>query len=154
MLAVSARNVVIVIETILDTDILSEIVKERNSIVLDRAAEYLKQNDSLKFTSVSVGELLFGLYVKDARRQISKAEKFLAAHEELVPLSRDYRLAAEINAALYRAGRPIGDADALIAACALNRDMSLATGNTRHYQFVIDVGFAIRLENWREERHV
>ena len=141
-------------ETILDTDIPSEIVKERNSVVLDRAAKYLHRNDSLKFTSVSVSELLYGLYVKDARRQISKAERFFGAHEELVPASRDYRLAAEINAALHHAGKPIGDADALIAACAFNRDMSLATGNTRHYQFVVDVGFAIRIENRREEKPV
>ena len=85
--------------------------------------------------------MLLGLYVKEATQQIKKATAFLKSHEELVPSSEDYWLAAEINAALRRAGRPIGDADPLIAACAINRDMVLATGNTRHYQFVIDVGF-------------
>ena len=107
-------------ETILDTDILSEIFKERDSVVPGRAAEYSTRHDSLKFTSVSAHELMYGLYVKDARHQISRAEIFLGAHEELIPASHDYRLAAKMSAALHRAGKPIGDADTLIAACAHN----------------------------------
>lgn len=88
--------------TILDTDILSEIFKERDSKVLSRALDYLNKNDSLVFTSVSVRELLYGLYAKNATRQIVSAKRFLESHEELIPTSQDYRLAAEIDAALHR----------------------------------------------------
>ena len=136
-------------DTILDTDILSEIFKERNVAVLSHALAYVRDHNRLTFTSVSVSEMLLGLYVKEATQQIKKATAFLKSHEELVPSSEDYWLAAEINAALRRAGRPIGDADPLIAACAINPDMVLATGNTRHDQFVIDVGFKLQIENWR-----
>lgn len=100
--------------------------------------------------SVSASELLYGLHAKDAKGQLVKARKFLRAHEELVPTSHDYWLVAEINGALHRAGKPIGDADAMIAACAINRNMPIATGNTRHYQFVVDAGFPLELENWRD----
>ena len=138
-------------DTILDTDILSEILKERNSIVLGHALAYLQDHERLTFTSVSVNELLLGLYVKDAKQQLAKATAFLKSHDELVPLSNDYWLAAQINAALRRSGKPIGDADPLIAACAINRDMILATGNTRHYEYVSDAGFTLRIENWRDD---
>jgi tRNA(fMet)-specific endonuclease VapC len=122
--------------------------------VLRRAAEYQREHGSLRFTSVSVGEILYGLHAKNARSQVAIAERFFGAHDELVPTSQDYRIAAEINAALYKAGKPIGDADALIAACAHCRNMSLATGNVRHYQYVIDVGFDLRIENWRDHKQV
>jgi len=136
-------------KAILDTDILSEIFKERNGTVLARAEKYQRHHDNLIFMSVSSSELLFGLYLKDAKGQIAKAQQFLKAHEEIVPTSHDYWFVAEINAALRLAGKPIGDADSMIAACAINRSLPIATGNTRHYQFVIDAGFPIDLENWR-----
>jgi hypothetical protein len=40
--------------------------------------------------------------------------------------------------------------DAAIAACALRRALPIATGNTRHYQYVVDAGFSLDLQNWRE----
>lgn len=139
-------------DTILDTDILSEIFKQRDLIVRDRALDYLSQHVRLTFTSVSAGELLFGLYAKDATRQLSMAQAFLQSHDELVPESRDYWLAAKIGGTLHRAGKPVGVADPLIAACAINRGCALATGNVRHYGFVADVGFPITIENWRLQR--
>jgi len=39
----------------------------------------------------------------------------------------------------------------MIAACAINRGMTLVTGNPKHYRFVIDAGFSLDLENWKEE---
>jgi len=68
-----------------------------------------------------------------------------------VPLPEDYLLSAKIIGALRRQGRPIGTEDPLIAACAFNRGMPVATGNTKHYQFIVDAGFDLILENWREE---
>ena len=52
-------------------------------------------------------------------------------------------------AALDRRGTPIGPYDPLIAACALNRELALATGNARHFGFVRDAGYPLRLEDWR-----
>jgi len=138
-------------KVLLDTDTLSEIFKERDGVVLVRAEKYLLQHDLLSFMSVSASELLFGLYAKDAKNQISRAKRFLTAHEELVPTSKDYWFVAEINAALRSAGKPIGDADAMIAACAINRGLPVATGNTRHFEFVVEAGFRVKLENWRED---
>ena len=45
-------------DTILDTDILSEIFKERNVAVLSHALAYVRDHNRLTFTSVSVSEML------------------------------------------------------------------------------------------------
>lgn len=137
-------------KVILDTDILSEIIKERDPVVLANAASYLVREPALSFTSVSVVEVLSGLYVKDARKQLAKAEAFFGFHEQILPTEQDYRLTARILADLTLAGQQIGWDDPVIAACAINRGVPIATGNTRHYQRIIDLGYGLVLGNWRE----
>jgi predicted nucleic acid-binding protein len=137
-------------KVILDTDMLSEIYKEKNEVILARAEGYLEHFDSLTYTSVTASEFLFGFYAKDAKKQVNQAKAFLKANEELLPGSEDYWLVAEINGALKRTGRPIGKADPMIAACVMNRGLILATGNTRHYQFIVDAGFSFELQNWKD----
>ena len=63
----SVRSGLLASRIILDTDILSEIFKERNETVLIHAERYLRNHKKLTFMSVSASELLFGLYAKDAR---------------------------------------------------------------------------------------
>ena len=94
-------------------------------------------------------EILYGLGRKQADVQIRLAEETFRRNDEIVPTSDDYRLAAEIMSVLDRRGNPIGRIDPLIAACALNRDLILATGNTRHFGFVQEAGFPLRLEDGR-----
>ena len=137
-------------KAVLDTDTLSEVYKAQNPIVLANAKAYLHHHSRLTYTSVSASELLFGLYAKDARKQIRQAKTFLRANEEVVPTSEDYWLVAEINAALKHMGKPIGEGDSMIAAVVINRGLTLVTGNTKHYKFVVDAGFPMRLADWRD----
>jgi tRNA(fMet)-specific endonuclease VapC len=51
-----------------------------------------------------------------------------------------------LRAQLEREGRRIGEPDLRIAAIALARDLTLVTGNVRHFQRVPD----LRIENWLE----
>ena len=104
----------------------------------------------LSFTSASVVELLTGLYVKDAKKQLAKTESFLGFHEQILPTEQDYRLTAKILAELIRARQPIGWTDPVIAACASGRGVPIATGNTRHFQRIVDLGYPLTLENWRD----
>ena len=137
-------------KAILDTDTLSELFKGRSETVLQNAARYLAQHGQLTLTSVSVYEVLYGLNAKNAVKQMREFFTLVAPHEEITPGAQDYRWAGEIRAALQRAGTPIGALDPLIAACALTRGLPLVTGNTRHYGFVQDAGYALQLVNWRE----
>jgi tRNA(fMet)-specific endonuclease VapC len=138
-----------VLKVIFDTDILSEAFKQRDPIVLARTKEYLRAHSFLTYTSVSLVEIISGLHAKDAKQQLARAEAFLSRHEQIIPDGEDYMLAARIIGDLYRTGRPIGWNDPVIAACAIRRDMPIATANTRHYQNVIDIGYSLILQNWR-----
>ena len=138
------------LKVILDTDILSETFKQVDPIVVTRARHYLHAFPTLSYTSVSLVEILSGLHAKDAKKQIVRAEAFLGRHEQIVPDAEDYMVAARIIGDLQRAGRPIGWDDPVIAACAIKRNMPLATANTRHYQNIINIGYPLTLDNWRE----
>ena len=138
-------------KVILDTDILSEIIKERNKAVLTRAARYLGDQPNLSFTSISVVEILSGLHAKDAKKQLAKAETFLSFHDQIIPDAEDYLLTAKILGDLTRTGKPIGWNDPVIAACAIRRGLAIATGNTKHYQQIVSLGYILALENWRDE---
>lgn len=128
---------------------LSEILKGRNQEVHRRFLSYCKEFSYLEFCSLSVMEILYGLHRKAATVQIQQATALFEANSEIVPYSEDYRLAALISARLDLSGRHIGWFDPIIAACAIQRDMVLVTGNTSHYQSVIDLGFNLKIDNWR-----
>ncbi|MBS1701156.1 MAG: PIN domain-containing protein [Armatimonadetes bacterium] len=137
------------LKCLIDTDILSEIGKGVDRHVRENAIRYLDEHQILTFTSISVYEVLYGLRSKVATKQAQRFLMLASAHEEIVPDSDDYRLAAEIRAQMQLAGTEIGKADPIIAACALRRDLTMVTGNMKHYQFVADAGFPLRLSNWR-----
>jgi len=72
-------------------------------------------------------------------------------HSEVI-LSLDQsaaELAGRIAGDLERTGQPIGRADPMIAAIALQHSLELVTGNTAHYQRIQQVGYQLRVVNWR-----
>ena len=103
-------------KAILDSDILSEIGKGINANVLRNTSKYLDEHDQLPFTSISVYEVLYGLKAKPATKQAIRFEALLEDHQEIVPESVDYRIAANIRAAMHLAGTLIGKEDPVIAA--------------------------------------
>lgn len=135
---------------LLDSDILSEVIKGIDARVVARANAYSLDHPKLTFTSVSAYEILSGLHRKDAKVQIQRTEALFAKNDEITPMPEDYRLAAEISGTLIRRGTPIGIIDPLIAACAIRRGLALATGNTEHFQFIQAAGYSLSIENWRE----
>ena len=135
---------------LLDSDILSEILKGKDAQVDRRQREYLAQFAKLSFTSVTVLEILFGLERIGAKAQIQRAETLLAKNDEVVPSSEDYRLAASIAGALDRQGTPIGLIDPMIAACAMRRGYSVVSGNTAHFESIRRAGYTFALEDWRK----
>ena len=58
-------------------------------------------------------------------------------------------LAGRIEADVARTGKPVGRADATIAAVALAHGLPLVTGNTEHYARIRDLGHALVLRTWR-----
>jgi predicted nucleic acid-binding protein len=58
-------------------------------------------------------------------------------------------LAGRIAGDLERIGRPIGRADPMTAAIALEHGLGSGTGNTSHDQRVQQLGYPLTLVNWR-----
>lgn len=53
------------------------------------------------------------------------------------------------GADLERTGQPIGLADCIIAAIAIQKNLTLITGNLPHYQRLQSLGYNLKLDNWR-----
>ena len=81
--------------------------------------------------------------------------RFLQGMQNSEVLSFD-EPSAEIVGRIYgdleKAGQPIGRADVMVAAIALRYELTLVTGNTRHYERIQRLGYLLHLDNWREER--
>jgi len=131
---------------LLDTDILSEILKQRDDNVLQTARTYLNECCQFSFSVLARYEILRGLRAKGATRQ-ELAFDTLCQFSRVLPLTEPIAAcAASIYADLQLRGELIGDADILIAATALEHRLAIATGNTSHFERIP----GLRVINWRE----
>lgn len=134
---------------LLDTDILSEIIKAKDSTVAANAAAYLAREGRFTTSAVSVAEIVYGFRRMGRDDRVDQFEASLA-NTEILPLDDSAaRLAGRINADLERKGFIIGMPDVLIASIALGRGLPVVTGNVVHFEHVRSVGYQIVIENWR-----
>ncbi len=138
-------------KTLLDTDILSEYLKGYDANVVKRGDHYAKEHHVFTFTSVTVFEIVAGLELKDARRQLRKVAAWLDQNEEVTPLAADYRSAAKIKATAAKQGSVVELPDCLIAAVAVRLERPLVTGNTDDFKAIQRTGLELTIENWREQ---
>jgi predicted nucleic acid-binding protein len=70
--------------------------------------------------------------------------------ETVLPFDADVAVTAgKIYGDLERTGQTIGRADPMIAATAIHHGLALVTGNHRHFERVVQLGYSLQLENWR-----
>lgn len=135
---------------ILDTDILSELMRGRNAQVTAHAATYREQFGRFTISTLSILEVVKGLVKAGREAKISSFLKFAGSHEVLTLDVDAAEIAGRHYAGLESQGTPIGRIDPMIAAIALRHDLGLVTGNTSHYQRVRDLGFELVLADWRQ----
>ena len=136
--------------SLLDTDILSEILKARNPSVVERAKKYQAEYKRLTTSAITVMEIVKGFHQAGRADAI---EKFLASIKSSTILAFDQscaETAGRIYGDLDRTGQTVGRADPMIAAIAIQHDLTLVTGNLDHYQRIQKLGYALKLENWRQ----
>lgn len=121
---------------VVDTNVLSELTRREPD---PRVVAWLGSHPDLWTTSVVVGELLFGVarLPVGRRRDALRAAvlEILASFEDRV-LPFDEYAAVEYAAVRHRqerAGRPVGDLDAMVAAVARAHGGVVVTRNTRHF---------------------
>ena len=87
--------------SMLDTDILSEFLRG-NQKVINKVDEHLKEYGFISLSIITYYEILNGLLYKDARKQMTKFEDFVALNK-VIPLTlRMAKAAAIIQADLRK----------------------------------------------------
>jgi tRNA(fMet)-specific endonuclease VapC len=137
-------------KALLDTDILSEVLKGRNPQVVAQAEAYLRHHAMLTVSAVSVIEVVSGLQRMARSAQLEQFLRALDAIEVLPVDTQSAVLAGRIDGDLLRTGQPIGRADPIVAAQAITHGVVLATGNVRHYERIVALGYPLRMANWRD----
>jgi len=130
---------------LLDTDTLSEVLKQRHPVVVQKASAYLQQHQQFAFSSVTRYEVVRGLKAKRATRQLQRFATF--CQHSLIFAITDAVLnrAADLWVVAHKAGLPRNDADLISAATALEHGRELVTGNTAHFSWIP----GLALEDWR-----
>jgi len=134
---------------LLDTDTLSEINKAQDAHLLARAGEYLKAHTAFTFSAVTILEVVRGYHLANRQDKLAAFLSGLGGQLVLGFLQSTAELAGKIDADLLRTGQPIGRADPMIAATAIEHDLVLVTGNTGHFERIAALGYPLKLDNWR-----
>lgn len=129
---------------LLDTNILSELIRNPQGIVADRIAEV--GEESICTSIVVASELRFGAKKRDSTR-LSEQLNIVISAIDILPLEHpaDHRYAV-LHCELEKAGLPIGPNDMLIAAHSLALDLILVTANVKEFSRVS----GLSVENWLE----
>ena len=135
---------------LLDTDILSNLLKRAPSTAL--IARLASVPPERQFTSsITLGELFYGAHRLGPRANslLERLDRTLLPNLPTLPFDEAAaRCYGEVRAELERQGMPLGDADLRIGSIALARNLTVVTGNLRHFQRIP----GLTVENWLQEQ--
>ncbi len=130
---------------LLDTDMLSEVLKQRHTVVVQRAAAYFSQHAQFTFSAFTRYEILRGLKQLNATAQLNRFEQF-CTQSAIIPIDDVvFDRAADLWVLARRSGFAANDADLIIAATAMQHNLALVTGNTAHFGWIS----GLFLSDWR-----
>ncbi|MCL1463585.1 type II toxin-antitoxin system VapC family toxin [Argonema galeatum] len=130
---------------LIDTNIVTYILK-RNVTVNNKLKEVNRLGEEVFISCLSYYEVKRGLLAINATRQLSEFNQF--CREYSVLFLDDIEIierASTIHADLKRRGRPIQDADILIAATAITRGLILVSNDSDMLRVS-----GITVENWMD----
>jgi tRNA(fMet)-specific endonuclease VapC len=130
-------------EALVDTDSISYFFRNHKQAV-EKIDRYLQHFGHVNISVVTYYEVLNGLYYKDAKKQLSTFENFVALNF-VIPLEENIaRKSAKLFADLRKKGKTIGHNDLLIAGTAIENDMTLITNNLNHFGLIK----GLRIDHW------
>ena len=128
---------------VLGTNIITAVLKG-NEKVKKRVQEVIIKGEEIFINGISYYEIKRGFLAKDATTQLGKFDLLCKKFGLLLLDTQSiFDEAAEIYANLQKKGKPIGDADILIASSARMWDFTLVSDDT---DFANVIG--LRIENW------
>jgi tRNA(fMet)-specific endonuclease VapC len=130
------------ISYMLDTDIVSDLVRNPQGKIYDRIVEV--GADAVAVSIITAAELRYGCAKKGSAKLLAQVEAILGGIEILpleVPADAEY---GGIRAELEAAGEPIGPNDLLIAAHCYTLGFTLVTANVSEFGRIR----GLMVENW------
>ncbi len=131
-----------------DTDVITNLLKKKPSPPLIRRLQNVSPDDQF-ISVITVAEIVYG-----AEKSLRPAYHLKNLEVILLPevsvLEFDIKaayIAGKIRAQLEKAGMRLAWADVQIAAIAIAHDMTLITGNIRHFSRIPNLG----VENWLDQ---
>jgi len=116
---------------ILDTDIISYIIKGRGGVIGQIAAYNFQ---SLAITSITVAEVLYGLEISPKYNKLYPFVKdLLNSFLHLDFNKKSAEIFAKIKSNLKKKGNLLADADLMISSICLENNCSLITNNIKHF---------------------
>ena len=130
---------------LLDTDTLSEMLKQKNPTVTGHSVAYLAQHGQFALSAVTRYEIARGCKERGAMGFLARFRVF-CQHSLVIAMSDAMLERAEDLWVIARqGGHPCNDADLFIAATALETGRVLVTGTTAHFSWIP----GLVLEDWR-----
>lgn len=128
---------------VLDTNTVVRVVRNEATSVQRFDLVYVPTN-TLYGCPMVWYEAYRGLLLKDAHARSKRFNELFALFSWDEFNFADWKLATELWTRRHQLGKPISDADLLIAVYAINRNAILVTDNEKDF---VDLG--ITVENWR-----
>jgi len=129
---------------LIDTDILSYYFKG-DEIVVRNFESYLQYYDLIEISLITYYEIIGGLLAKNALKQLTIFEEFVAENLVLPMSEKSAKISAELYSTLRQSGNIVDDIDLLIAGIAIENDMILVTNNESHFKKIP----GLKIENWK-----
>jgi tRNA(fMet)-specific endonuclease VapC len=129
-----------------DTDVISAAMRPAPPMHLVRRLARTPIDEQCT-TAITLGEILYGA-ARVGRPALVELfrERVTSAHAVLPFDTVAAEVYGSLRAELERVGRRLDGSDLRIASIALSRDLTLVTGNVRHFERVP----GLRIENWLE----
>ncbi len=131
---------------LLDTDMLSELIKLKNVTVRQHALDYSQQFGQLSFSAITRYEVVRGYKQTKATKQLARFAVFCQKSLILQMTDAIWDRASDLWAKYARThGHPHKGADLVNGATALEHGLTLATGNTSDFAWMP----GLTIEDWR-----
>ncbi len=128
-----------------DTDTLSNLISKRPSARLLSKLAHVSPKE--QFTSaITVGEIYYGVHKSPRANDLKeRLEKLVWPKVQIISFDRKAaEVYGQVRAELEKSGKPLAEADLMIAGISLSRNLALITGNIKHFGRVK----GLKVENW------
>jgi tRNA(fMet)-specific endonuclease VapC len=127
---------------LLDTCVCIALIKQVPSVV-----EHIRKVgvSECKISDLTIGELYFGAFKSGRKEHFDDVIEIDKLFEQY-PTTYSMREYGDVRWQLDRMGKRIDSIDLLIGVTALHEDLTLVTGNVKHFERIP----GLRIENWME----